>query len=293
MNELVKLGKKTYVLKNPVNVGIYLLNDKEVCLIDTGSSKDYAKTIDKILIEHNWTLKYIINTHGHADHISGNKYLQDKYNCEIYSSRVESYFINEPIFEPTLMYGADAIKDLKNRYLLAKASICKDISGVQIDGIDIIDLKGHSLGSIGVVTDDLVCFAGDSYTSEKILQKYAIQYTFDINNYLDTINFLLSTHYNYYVPAHGDIEENPKSTLEKNMQNILNIEDQILEILNSPKTFNELLSELCNIYHIKMNFLQYHLIGSTLKSFLTKLEKALLIRLEYENGFMIIYKNII
>ena len=35
MNDLVKLGERTYVLKSPVNVGFFLLDDKEVVLKET------------------------------------------------------------------------------------------------------------------------------------------------------------------------------------------------------------------------------------------------------------------
>ena len=118
MNELIKLGENTYVITNPVNVGIYVLDNENVCLIDTGSSKDYGKLIKGILKEKNWNLKCIINTHSHADHISANKYLQNEYNCEIYSSSIESYFINEPILEPSFLYGASPLNELCNHFLI-------------------------------------------------------------------------------------------------------------------------------------------------------------------------------
>lgn len=151
MNDFVKLGDRTYVLKSPVNIGFYLINENEVCLIDTGSSKDYAKIIDRILIENNWHLKYIINTHSHADHIGGNKYLQDKYNCQIFTSKIESYFVSEPILEPSIIYGAKPLNDLCNHFLMAKPSRCEDIINVNIDGINIINLPGHSIGLIGLL----------------------------------------------------------------------------------------------------------------------------------------------
>ena len=156
MNELVKLGEKTYVIKSPVNVGIYVLTNNNVCLIDTGNSKDSAKAIAKILEEHNWHLQYIINTHSHADHIGGNKYLQDKYNCRIFASLIESYFINEPMLEPSLLYGSVPAKDLHTHLLLAKPSVCENIDNMNIDGIEINNLEGHAKGLIGIVTSDNV-----------------------------------------------------------------------------------------------------------------------------------------
>lgn len=290
MDELIKLGSKTYVLKAPTNIGFFLLNEKDICLIDTGSSKDFAKIIDKILIDKNWNLKYIINTHSHADHIGGNKYLQDKYNCRIYSSKMESYIVNNPIFEPIMLYGASPLKDLCNHFLMAKPSACESLDNISIDGIDIIDLKGHSVEQIGVVTSDGVCFVGDAYTSEKILNKYNIQYTYDVENFLKTLDYLLNTTYKYYVPSHGEIENDIRQTLDINKKTTLNIESQILEIIDSKKSVNEILEEILKIYHISNNLIQFHLIGATLKAYIAKLVHEEKITISFENGNMLISK---
>ncbi len=266
-----QLGAQTYVVESPVNVGIYVLNDKDVCLIDTGNSKDFGKKIAKLLEEHNWNLKYIINTHSHADHIGGNAYLQGKYHCEIYAERTESYFINNPLLEPSLMYGAMPIKGLYSSFLMAKPSICYDISNLQVDGLKIINLSGHSFGLIGVVTSDNVIFTGDAYTSQRILEKYAIQYTYDVDGFLKTLDFLEKTEYAYYVPSHGEVERDIKNTLRINRETTLEIEKEVLDILEYKNTFSELLNELAKKYHINLTLEQYHIIGTTIKSLLTKL----------------------
>ena len=76
-----------------------------------------------------------------------------------------------------------------------------------IDGITILNLPGHSINHIGVITSDNICFAGDAYTSNDIISKYSVQYTYDIEMYLNSMENLLKTNYDYYVPAHGIFEE--------------------------------------------------------------------------------------
>lgn len=288
MNELVKLGEKTYVIKSPVNVGIYILANNNVCLIDTGNSKDSAKIIAKILEEHNWHLQYIINTHSHADHIGGNKYLQDKYNCRIFSSLIESYFINEPMLEPSLLYGSVPPKDLHTHLLLAKPSVCENIDNMDIEGLEIINLEGHAKGLIGVVTSDNVCFVGDAYTSSKILNKYAIQYTFDVTKFLDTLNFLKTTSYNYYVPSHGEIESDIQSTIDANYNNMLEIENNVLNSIRASIKYTDLLNKLISSYHINLNMMQLYVVGTTIKSILTKLESEGKIELSTQDGDLLI-----
>ena len=289
-NELIKLGEKTYCIKNPVNVGIYLLNENDVCVIDTGSSKDYAKMIDRILVEHNWNLKYIINTHSHADHISGNKYLQNKYNCKIYSSKIESYFINYPFLEPSLLYGASPIKDLYSHFLYAPESLCDDVNSLNVDGISIIDLEGHSLGLIGIVTSDGVCFVGDAYTSIEKIEKYAIQYTFDIDKFVDKLDFLLNTDYKIYVPSHGNVEnkENAMNTIRKNKNVFLELKNRIYTLIGERITYSNLIKSIFETFHIRINAIQYHLISSTIRSYLKSLEKDNKIEIFYEDNEMYI-----
>ena len=104
--ELTKLGEKTYCIQNPTNIGIYKLDDNKICLIDTGNDKESGRKILKIINEQNWQVECIINTHSNADHVGGNKFIQDRTNCKILSSKKETAIINNPELEPALLYGA-------------------------------------------------------------------------------------------------------------------------------------------------------------------------------------------
>ena len=43
------------------------------------------RKILKIMDEQGWTVKGIITTHSNADHIGGNKIIQERSNCNIYA----------------------------------------------------------------------------------------------------------------------------------------------------------------------------------------------------------------
>ena len=117
--ELIKVGEKTYYIKNPTNIGIYKVDDNNVYLIDSGNSKDAGKKILKIINEQGWNVKGIINTHSHADHIGGNKLIEDRTNCDIYASNIEQCFVKYPVLEPALLYGGCPFKDLTGKFLQA------------------------------------------------------------------------------------------------------------------------------------------------------------------------------
>lgn len=68
---------------NPFQENTFLLYDEsnECIIIDAGCNEEHEfKELDTYITENNLTLKLIINTHCHIDHIMGNAYLVDKYN---------------------------------------------------------------------------------------------------------------------------------------------------------------------------------------------------------------------
>jgi glyoxylase-like metal-dependent hydrolase (beta-lactamase superfamily II) len=68
---------------NPFQENTFLLYDEsnECIIIDAGCNEEHEyKELDSYITENNLTLKLIINTHCHIDHIMGNAYLVDKYN---------------------------------------------------------------------------------------------------------------------------------------------------------------------------------------------------------------------
>ena len=90
--ELIKVGDKTYYLKNPTNIGIYKVDDKSVYLIDSGNDKDAGRKILHLMEDEGWKIKGIINTHSNADHIGGNKIIQDRTHCDILTHQIEDCF---------------------------------------------------------------------------------------------------------------------------------------------------------------------------------------------------------
>lgn len=45
--ELIKVGDKTYYIKNVTNIGIYKVNENDVYIIDSGNDKEAGKKILK------------------------------------------------------------------------------------------------------------------------------------------------------------------------------------------------------------------------------------------------------
>ncbi|MCI7553828.1 MAG: MBL fold metallo-hydrolase [Tenericutes bacterium] len=269
--ELTKLGEKTYCIQNPTNIGIYKLDDNKICLIDTGNDKESGRKILKIINEQNWQVECIINTHSNADHVGGNKFIQDRTNCKILSSKKETAIINNPELEPALLYGAMPLNELNNKFLLAKESDCQVIDNNLPEGLEYFTLKGHFIDMIGIKTSDNIYFLGDSIFSEETINKYHIFFIYDVEKYLQTLDFLETLNGTFYIPSHVKPLTDLKELIKLNKNKINEICNAILNACQNPITTEEIIKKIFDTYNLEININQYALLGSTIKSYLTYL----------------------
>ena len=269
--ELIKVGEKTYYIKNATNIGIYLTDNNNIYLIDTGNDKDAGKKILKIINEQGWNVKGIITTHSNADHIGGNKVIQDKTNCTILAHNIEKAFTENPILEPSFLYGGYPFKDIRNKFLYAKESTVTSIENNLPKGLEDFPLKGHFFDMIGIKTSDNVYFLADSLFSEETITKYHLFFIYDVKEYLNTLDFLNTLSGNLYIPSHCESTKNISSLVELNRNKIQEITNKIYHACKEEMTFENILKYIFDEYNLIMNANQYVLVGSTIRSYLSYL----------------------
>ena len=79
-----------------LQVNCYLVTDpdtKQTLIIDPGAE---PQKISSIIEKEKLKGTGIVNTHGHADHIGGNAYLREKYNCPIYIHPLDAQMLTDP-----------------------------------------------------------------------------------------------------------------------------------------------------------------------------------------------------
>lgn len=288
MFELNKITERSYYINCPAKIGVFKETDTEVYLIDSGNDKDAGRKVRKILDENEWTLKGIINTHSNADHIGGNRYLQQHTGCKIFANGIEAAFTKYPILEPSFLYGGYPCKDLRHKFLLASES---DVSDVSNEGfpkeLTIIPLRGHFFDMIGIRTPDDVVYLADCVSSKSTLKKYGLSFIYDVGEYLNTLDKLKTMEAVMFVPTHAEVTTDIKELAELNRRKVLDISEMILKTLKSSMTFELLLKKLFDEYDLFMNFEQYVLIGSTVRSYLSWLKDNGKVEASFEKNCMI------
>ena len=143
-------------------VNNYILFDeesKEAVLIDAGG--DFQET-KSALDEMDATLKYILNTHGHMDHIAGDEELRKHYNVPIYLHKDDKILLTA--FKESLrMFDMPDYEDPQNITFIEDGQIFK----IGNKEIKTIHTPGHSKGGVAYLIDDML-FSGDSLFFESI-----------------------------------------------------------------------------------------------------------------------------
>jgi len=142
-------------------VGVYAVNcyivyddNKNGFIVDPGGDSD---DIIKFIDEEKIKLKFILLTHGHADHIGAVKIIKEKYNLSIYASIKEKDLLKDPIIN--LSKSIPPFKDIEliaDRWLYDEEVI--DFYG---EKLYIMETPGHTIGSICICMDGVV-FSGDT-----------------------------------------------------------------------------------------------------------------------------------
>ena len=285
MFELIQVSDRTYYIQSPAKIGLVRLTDSEVCLIDSGNDKDAGRKIRQILDANGWKLSAIYNTHSNADHIGGNRYLQNQTGCRIYAPGIERDFTVHPILETAFLYGGYPVKELRHKFLMAQESDAQILTPESLpDGFELIPLPGHFFDMCGFRTPDDVVFLADCLSSRETLEKYRIGFIFDVAAYLDTLEKVKNMHAAMFVPSHAAAVEDISALAQYNIDTVNETAERIRNHCAEPVCFEQLLQMLFREYSLSMNFEQYVLVGSTVRSYLSWLKDRGDLSAVFEDG---------
>lgn len=288
MYELIQVSGSSYYVQSPAKIGLVRLNDTEVCLIDSGSDKDAGRKARQLMEKNGWHLTAIYNTHSHADHIGGNRYLQSQTGCRLYAPGAECAVTRHTVLEPSMLYGGCPPKELRHKFLMAQQSDAAYLTAdVLPEGFRLLPLPGHCMDMVGFRTPDDVVYLADCVSSRETLEKYRIGYIYDVGAYLATLEAVKTMTAKAFVPAHAEVTEDIAPLAQYNMDTVREVGDAITALCAAPQTFEELLKALFDRYGMVMTFEQYALVGATVRSYLTWLKETGRVTAEFADNRML------
>jgi len=130
----------------PFQENTYVLYDetKECVIIDPGNNTaSEDKKLSDFISDNQLIVKRLILTHGHIDHINGNKYVHDTYGFLPEVHKSDLYFIEKHLASAT-MYGLNAQQSPMPENYITEG----DVIEFGNSKLQTIHTPGHSPGSI-------------------------------------------------------------------------------------------------------------------------------------------------
>lgn len=145
--EVGALGTNCYI--------VYCNNTKEGVVIDPGGD---GEKIIEVIKKNEIDIKYILNTHGHHDHIGANKILKEYTNKDLLIHENDSEMLTSSKDNFSLFLGEVDCGPAADGYLkegdIVKFGECS---------LEVIHLPGHTPGGIGFYSEkEGILFSGDT-----------------------------------------------------------------------------------------------------------------------------------
>lgn len=157
--KFVNMEIKTFHF-NPIMVNTYILSDEtsEALIVDPGNCRAYEdEQIREYVAQKNLTVKYIVNTHPHIDHIAGNPWCVAEYH-----PKVLLHEAGMPIYRKAFAYAAAFGMEVDE--MPAPDRFLKEGDEVAFGNqkLSVYYTPGHCDGSICLYSaNDKVVFTGD------------------------------------------------------------------------------------------------------------------------------------
>ncbi len=155
-----------------IETNFYILSDKykNVIFIDPAIHfDDEFDVLYNFINSNNLVPSFILNTHGHFDHISGIDKVRDKYSIPLMISEIDSKMITDS----SLNFSKELSLDINLKEADIKIKNEEMIYAGEID-IKPIFTPGHTRGSICYIVNNNILFSGDVLFKSSIGKCFSI-----------------------------------------------------------------------------------------------------------------------
>ncbi len=149
-----------HLVTGPLETNCYLVGCKikrEGIIIDPGAILDsQLRELEALLNETRVSIRYVVNTHGHADHIAGNRKLKEFTGANILIHSLDSPKLTDSSFNGSGLLGLEITSPPADELLQEG-----DIIHFGKLGLEVIHTPGHTPGSISLLGNGYA-FTGDT-----------------------------------------------------------------------------------------------------------------------------------
>ena len=154
-------------------------------------------------------------------------------------------FIQHPEIEPFYLFGAAPFPAIDTKWFHATPSLVDQILGTTLSvcGLDleILPTPGHSINQVAVLTAD-AAFLGDAVVAPALLERYPIQYCYDVHAHRATLERLAGLRKAWYVGAHVPPTQDLEGLVAANRRNLERTADAVLAAVAPAATTEDVIA---------------------------------------------------
>lgn len=272
--ELARLTERVLWVRGPANVGVILLENSNVALIDSGCDTSFAEKLFELLSDYRFKVSHIFNTHAHADHIGGNNFFHKKTGCKIMAAALEAPTIRQPLIQCAVLFAGAPISDLMNRFIMAEPSHVDilDEDELQLDdlSIKVLDLPGHSVNQKGFLVDG-VAFLADTLFPASFFNKQRLPFNYDPGTHAQTLEKLRTIEANCYIGGHFPPQDAIGILIANNLSHLNESLDFMRQLLKAPTAQERVVKAFLDHYNLKKTSWEYYLYRGMVNGYLSSL----------------------
>lgn len=291
--KILKLSDRTGYIPGSTNIGLIFLENSEVILIDSGPDEKHARKLYELLSDYRLSIKVIINTHSHADHIGGNQWLQNTTGCKIIASPLEAPTIRQPLIQAAVLFSGAPASDLMNRFIIAAPSNAESFKEKQLTfgdlSFEILDLPGHSVNQKGILVDE-VAFIADTLFETAYFKRQRLPFNYDPCVHIKTLKKLDLINAKKFIGGHFNPVENIVSLKSENLSATVNSLDFMKELLKMPLPQDRVIKSFMDHFNIKKSGWEHFLYRATVNGYLSALYREGIIKYRVLDNLLVWYR---
>lgn len=236
-------GNTYCIVTGCMHIPFYKLGDGKVVLMDSGFPHE-GDEIQAALEAEGLSVRAILTTHVHYDHVGNHDRFRERYGADIYMSAYDAGIAQTPLTLQACFY-ANSVTEIARTYpyMVCRAdhTLPAETGTVTIDGavFTTLHLPGHSHCHWGYVTPDDVAYIGDLLMGKTDLEATSLMFGQDWLETLRSIDRICTTSFRAYILAHSDVVEDVRELARLNREAILDQMDWVLSKMEDWKSRQE------------------------------------------------------